>query len=302
VVGPDWRMLLWENLRLPAAARDDVLLCPSYSRPVVTRGRTVVTTHDATIHIYPQFYNSRSRRFYDRLYGWSARNAARVITTTETVRQDVARCYGVPLERIRVVNLAIDDHIRPLGDDPRLAEARTRFLGADTPFFMFVGKRTARRNVGAMVEAFGELKRRESLPHRLLLIGLGSSGSDLLEQPGVIRAGYVTDEDLNLLYNAAEALIIPSTFETLSLPVMEAQAVGTPVITIDTPGLRETTGGAAYLLPRMEVPELVKAMSRVAGDPALRSELAEAGLAQAALLSWGRCADETLEVLEEAAA
>jgi glycosyltransferase involved in cell wall biosynthesis len=308
VVGPPLRLLPWENLCMSPVVRDDVLLCPSYTRPLLTRATTVVTTHDVTMHMRPDLYPGRSRRFYDRLYGWSARNAALVVTATETGRHDVARCYGVPLEQIRVVPLAIDEHIHLLSEgDPGVAAARTRILGADVPYFLFVGKFAARRNIEVLIRAFAELKGREPLDHRLLLVGLNTAGVDL---PGlvstlglegqVVHREYISDEELNLLYNGAEALVIPSVFETLSLPAIEAQATGAPVITIDTPGLRETTGGAAYLMPTADLPTIVAAMSRIAGDEILRSELAAAGREHAAGLSWRRSAVQMLDVLEEA--
>jgi len=94
---------------------------------------------------------------------------------------------------------------------------------------------------------------------------------------------------------------MPSTYETLSFPVMESQATGTPVISIDTPGARENTGGAALLIPRLDVNGLVAAMSRLAGDSSLRTELSERGLENALTFSWPKCSRETLGILEEAA-
>ena len=270
--------------------------------------KTVVTTHDATIHLYPELYAPAGRFFYDHLYGWSARHATRVITTTEAVKQDVARCYAVPPERIRVVPLAIDDAFKPRMGDPKVAELRHRYLGSSDPFFLFVGKFTIRRNVPKLIQAFAELKRRAELPHKLLMIGLNTTELNvtaLAAEAGVadhvVHREYISDEDLALLYNAAEVFIMPSTFETLSLPVMEAQASGTPVISIDTVGLRETTGGAALLIRRAEIPEIVEAMHKLATDQALRRELSAKGLAQAGTFSWQRCSAETLAVLAEAA-
>jgi glycosyltransferase involved in cell wall biosynthesis len=308
VVGPDWPMLAWENLRMAPAANDDVLLCPSYTRPLVARGRTVVTTHDATLHTHPELYPRRARLAYDRLYGWSARHATLVITTSETVRDDVVRCYGVPASRIRVVPIAVDEGFRPLAGDPRVEAVRDEYLGGPEPFFLFVGKLSQRRNIPMLLEAFAELRSRRPIDHKLLVIGLNTHGLDvdgLAARLGiadsVVHREYVADDDLVALYNAAETVVIPATVETLSLPAMEAQAVGTPVITIDTRGMRETTGGAAWLMPRAEHPELVEAMSCLATEPSRREELAQAGLAVAAKRSWRRCSLETLAVIEEAA-
>ncbi len=308
IVGPNWRMLVWENLRMAAATNDDVLFCPSYTRPLLTGRQTVVTTHDVTLHMHPELYPRTGRLFYDHLYRWSARRATRVITATETVKEDVVRSYGVPPDRIRVVPLGIDEIFRPMPGDPRVEEVRQRYLGSAAPFFLFVGKFTIRRNVPKLLQAFAELKHRTNLPHKLLMIGLNTTELDVATMAVKERVSdyvrhreYVSDEDLALLYNAAEVFIMPSTFETLSLPVMEAQASGTPVISIDTVGLREITGGAALLIKNAVVPEIVEAMQKLATDLSLCRELSERGLVHARTYSWPRCSAETLSVLEESA-
>jgi glycosyltransferase involved in cell wall biosynthesis len=263
---------------------------------------------DATLHLYPEFYPLSARMFHDRLYGWSARHATLVITGTETARQDIARSYKVPLSRIRVVPLAPAEVFRPVPGDTSVAEVRERYLGSSAPFFLFVGKLTARRNVPRLMEAFAELKRHMPLPHRLLVIGLNTTELNLAELAKRLgiwndfrHVEYVPDEDLNLLYNGAEAFVMPYFYEAVSLTALEAQATGTPVIAVDTPGLRETTDGAALLMSTAEVPDIVDAMFRLAGDASLRRELAEKGLAHARRFSWQRCAEDTLAVIEEAA-
>lgn len=307
VLGPPWRMIPWENLRLGPVCPDDVLFCPSFSRPLYTRAATVVTTHDAVLHLFPQLFPFSARIFYDRLYGWSARHATLVITDSEAAKVDIVKGYGVPAERVRVVYLAPAELFRPSTEDPAVSEARRRFLGSDDPFFLFVGKMTGRRSVPVMLEGFAELKRRTTVPHKLLLVGPEIGNIDV---PGLVarlglgshlvRQGYVPDQDLCLLYNAAEALISPSIYETVSLPVLEAQACGTPVICVGTAGMREITGGAALLMPQTDSQEMFIALEGLAQQPELRRELAERGLANARRFSWKRCADETLAVLEEA--
>lgn len=302
-------MLVWENVRMAPVATDDVLFCPSYSRPLFARGKTVVVTHDAVSQIYPELFPQSVRLFYNRLYGWSARHATLVITDSEAARHDIASCWGVPLSRIRVVYLAPAGIFRPLApDDERINEVCERLTGSSAPFFLFVGKLSGRRNIPLLLEAFAELKRRTSLPHRLLLVGLNIHGLDipkLINDLGIAESArhcqYVSDEDLNSIYNAAEAFISPSTYETVSLPVMEAQATGTPVICIDTVGMRDITGGAAFFIPKLEVGGMFEALSRLASDVSLRRELSERGLANAQRFSWQRCSLETLAVIEEAA-
>lgn len=307
VLRPDARMLVWENVRLGPFTSDDVLFCPSYTRPVFTRCKTVVTTHEATLHLYPKFYPFTARVFHDRLYGWSARRATLVITDTEAAADDIVRAYGVSRSRIRAIPLAAAEIFRPLPGDARVHEAHVRYLGSPAPFFLYVGKLTARRNIPKLMEAFAELKRRTKVAHKLLLIGLNTRKLDLPTLAGrlgitaeLVHLEYISDEDLCLLYNAAQAFLMPYTYEAVSLPVMEAQATGTPVITTDTPGLRETTGGAALLLPDAEVSTLLNGMVRLATEEGLRRELAEQGLENSRRFSWQRCSAETLDILEEA--
>ena len=159
-------MLIWENLRFARRATDDVLFCPSYSRPLLTKSKTVVAMFDATLHLHPELYPVAARFINDRLYGWSARNSTFVITGSETAREDIVRSYGVPRSKIRVVPLAPADIFKPLPGDPAVGATVARYLGSPVPYFLFVGKVTARRNIPKLMEAFGELKRRQSVPQQ----------------------------------------------------------------------------------------------------------------------------------------
>ena len=307
VLRSDRPMLVWENVRLAPAATDDVLFCPSYSRPLRARGRTVVATADAVSVLHPELFPPAVRWFYNPLYGWSARHATRVVAATEASRQDIARGWAVPLEKIRAVPLAPADVFRAPADPSRTARARARHIGGEDPFYLFVGKLSGRRSLPPLLEAFAGMKRAGS-PHKLLLVGLNPRQIDVARLTAelalgdhVRHAGYVTDEELLALYHGAEAFVMPSVYETVSLPVMEAQAAGTPVICIDTPGMRELTGGAAVLVKHLEKQPLFEAMATLAADPDRRRRLSAEGRANAARYSWQRCAAETLEVLHEAA-
>src|SRR6185436_20627473 len=124
------------------------------------------------------------------------------------------------------------------------------------PFFLFVGKLTPRRNVPKLMEALAVFKRRTQQPHKLMVVGLNTTGIDIAgraRELGIekdfVYTGYVPDEDLILLYNAAHAFVLPYSYEAgASLTALEAQAAGLPVITVDTPGLRETTGNEALYM------------------------------------------------------
>jgi len=308
VIGPAWPMLVWENLRFGPAAREDVLFCPSFSRPIVARGRTVVATHDVIYHVRPERFPLSVRLFYRRLYDWSDRRSTLVITDGEAVKRDIVRHCDVPGDKVRVTYLAPADCFAPLADAAEADAARIRYVGADVPFFLFVGKMSGRRSLPPLLEGFARFRQRTGLPHRLLLVGLnphhldlGTLTAQLGIEDAVQYSGYVDDADLNRLYNAAQGFVMPSVYETTSLPVMEAQATGAPVICIDGDGMREITAGAAIMLAHLDADLIADAMARLAADPALGARLRADGLASAARFSWARCARETMAVLEEAA-
>jgi glycosyltransferase involved in cell wall biosynthesis len=309
VLGPHWRLLVWENLRFGPSARDDLLFCPSYSRPLFTRPRCAVTCFEATQKLFPSYYPRKVRLVNIPLYGWSARHAALVITSSEAARRDIASAYGVDPSRIRVVHLAASESFRLVREPNLLEQARAAYLGSQDPFFLYVGKLTARRNIPKLMEAFAEFRRRTALPHRLLVVGLNTTHLRLEELAGALGIAdrfrhyeYVADDDLNLLYNAAESFVLPYTYEAgFSLTALEAQVAGTPVVTVDAPGLRESTGAAALFVGAAEVGQIADAMCRVAQDPPLREELSAKGLANARLYSWERASLETLELLAETA-
>jgi glycosyltransferase involved in cell wall biosynthesis len=309
VVGPHWRQLLWQNLRLARAARDDILFCPSYARPLTVRGKTVVTTFEATQKLVPDLYPRYARLVNTPLYGWSARASALVITTSAAAAQDIVRAYGVDGARLRVIHLAASDAFCLMRGDATIEVTCHRYLGTGDPFFLYVGKLTGRRNIPLLIEAFAEFKRRTALPHRLLLVGLNTTNvpvARLATDSGVAEDvrhyDHVSDVDLNRLYNGAQSFVLPYTYEAgFSLTALEAQVTGTPVITVDTPGLRESTGSAALFVPRAEVRQIAEAMYNIAENAPLRSRLADAGLENSARFSWRRAAAETLAVLAEAA-
>lgn len=313
VLRPDARMLVWDNLVFGPRARHDVVFSPSFSRPLVARGRTVVTIHEATYRLHPELHPRRGRfsstRLYLALYGWSGRHAAAVIASSDAAKADIVAGYRVHPDRIRVVRLAPSPVFHEVRDEACLAAARRRLAGGDVPFFLHVGKLSPIRNVPAVIEAFGRIKRRGRLPHRLLLVGRDELGVDvegIAAAHGVggdvVRTGFLGDDQLVLLYNAASALVLPYAYQTVSLPPLEAMACGTPVITVGTDGMRDATGGAAHYVSRPDPGELADALVAVATDETHARSLAALGRAYVAGLSWRRAADETLDVLAEVAA
>jgi len=300
-------MLPWENFRLGPSAKDPVMLYPSFSRPLVVRGASVVTTHDATMRIVPRMFTRKDRLFYDRLYGWSARAATVVLTTSEAAKRDIAREWRVDPAKIRVTPLAAAPAFHPLPATVNRERLRYEMFRTDAPYFVFVGKISGRRNVSELLKAFAQY-RRLGHPQRLLVVGpdhavraVRAIASELAVDRDLVTRSFVTDVELNQFFNCADGFIMPSAYENGSLPVFEAQASGTPVISIDTDGSREITQGSALLIPHLDAPSLLNAMIQLGTDADLRARLCLQGLENSRQYSWHRCAQETLAACAEAA-
>jgi glycosyltransferase involved in cell wall biosynthesis len=175
------------------------------------------------------------------------------------------------------------------------------------PFILFVGGDFPNKNRGNVIRAFAQLCRQTDLPHRLVLVGSDTlSHTELaMRYPGldlarVRRVEYLSPEELARLFRQADLLVFPSRHEGFGLPVLEAMASGTPVITSTVSSLPEVAGDAALLVDPDDVDGLCQAMERVLRDRALWAQLQAAGLARARQFTWERTAQLTLQVYEEA--
>lgn len=312
VLRPSLTGVLWENLVLPSRqAQVDVLFCPSYTAPLRPRGRIVVTTHSVD-EAHAGTHSWWHDQTYARLYRRSARLADRVIVPSQATREALETIYGVPRDRIDVIELGVDTEVfHPLDDPTVIASARRRYLKDDVPYILFVGKMSPRRNIPLLLAAFALLKQRKKLPHKVLLFGpnhetlpLARIAQDLGIAEDVVQddGRVATHADLVPVYNAADVFVHPTMYDSTSLPVMEAFACGLPVITVKTGGLAELAGGCAYLIDAPEVEALADALDRVIHDRALRQQLRADGLERARTLSWENTARRTLDVLRRTAA
>ena len=301
-------MLVWDNVYVARKAADDVVFYPSFSRPFRARRATVVTTHEAIMKIVPEMFDRRARFIYAPLYGWSARAATLVITTSQAAKRDIAAAWDIDVAKIRVTPLAAAAAFSPLPESVDRLALRAKMFGTDAPYFLFVGKISGRRNIPEMLRGFQSFKRATGLPHSLVIAGPDYAiqaakhlADELSLGPDLITRAYVPDEELNAMYNCADSLVLPSVYENGSLPLFEAQAAGTPVISVDTEGTREISGGAALLMATLSAREIADALSKIASDADVRSQLSQRGLANSKLYSWERCARETVAVCHEAA-
>ena len=285
----------WEQfVLLKAHGNKHLLLCPSYVTPLMARCPTFLI-HHGSYEGFPKAFDWWTLNKARAIYCLSAHKATAVSTVSEHSKRDMVRFYGVKPEQIHVVPGGVDTRLfRPIQSQEVLADWRRRKLGSDLPFILYVGKPTERRNLSRLVQAFAELKAKDGIPHKLLIVGADQPGrspfrevvASLGLQKEVIVLGYTTHTDLSLIYNASDLLVYPSSYEGFGMPVLEAMACGTPVIALNNTAFPEFAGGVAHLIENAQVPTLRREILAVLNDPVWRAQMAEAGPKRAADYDW----------------
>ena len=280
----------WEQLVLPARARDcELILGPANLAPVAGR-RNVVMIHDVA-PFAGDWYRSLYGRWHRAALPRIARGARAVIAPSEAVRAQLVELLGAAPERVRVVALGVDPSWAR-GADPERVRARHGLSG---PYVLAVGTDLPRKNF-ALLDALAEPLAREGL--EVVLAGSGRA-----YMPGgsysVRTLDYVEDADLPGLYAGAAAFAMPSLYEGFGLPCLEAMACGTPVVASDRPALPEACGGAALLAAPDDAEGFAAALLSVAHDGPERARLVSAGRQRAALLTWERTASGVDSVVDD---
>jgi alpha-1,3-rhamnosyl/mannosyltransferase len=275
------------------------------------RSHAVVTIHDIIHLLYPQFLPNRAALVYARVMIRRAlRRADRIITVSYNSKRDLVDYFGIVPSQVDVIYNGVSPEFRPdVSEEER--ERVARKYGVRRPYLLFLGGEKPHKNVQNVVRAFGEARRmRPDLPHVLALAGpmpknparIDALISALDLSGAIARPGRIEDEDLPGLFAGADALLYPTLYEGFGLPVVEAMACGTPVLTSSTSALQEIAGGYAYLVDPLDVDAIARGILLLATDPKVRADFVELGRKRALDFSWDKAAERTLEVYAEALA
>jgi alpha-1,3-rhamnosyl/mannosyltransferase len=298
----------WTLIGLPrAAARAgvDLVHAPAYTAPFWSGVPVVVTVHDVSYELHPEWYPYRRDKARRAFYRWSARTATRILTVSAFSVSEISAAYGIPADRVTVTPLGVAP---AFGADPAVPDRLPR--GVSQPFLLHVGDLHARRNLALVVEAMLAARRRSPALRTLSLVlagvdrGLGRALRAIAvaaDAPdAVVQLGEIDERELRALYRGASALVYPSLYEGFGLPLIEAMASGTPVIASRAASIPEVVGDAGMLLDPRDVPAWTDAIAGVLGDPERQARMRVAGRARAAEFTWERTARLTLDVYHRA--
>ncbi|HWP46757.1 MAG TPA: glycosyltransferase family 1 protein [Candidatus Limnocylindrales bacterium] len=310
---PRKQRILWTNFSLPPflkAKQIDLYhgVC-NFELPVRKVCPYVVTIHDLIPLFFPKLVPKKHLLLFHILMRWVARIADKIITDSNSSKKDILDRLGVPEEKIQVIYLAHHPVYRPIPDRNKIESILAKYR-LNGKYLLFTGVLEPKKNLLRLIEAFYLLKTQIN-PHKdlkLVLVGgtgwgytgAGENLPRLIEQrelkEEVIFTGYVPDEDLPYLYNGAELFVFPSLYEGFGLPVLEAMACGTPVVTSKVSSLPEIVGEAGKLINPYDPRSIAEGISEVLTNQTLRQSMIEKGLQRAHLFSWQRTAAETLAV------
>lgn len=281
-----WRLLL-AMLKLPPEA---AVFSPGYNAPLFTVRPYIFTIHDLNHLDRPENSSFLKRLYYRLIMRPSARRALRVLTVSEFSRARIIAWAGLSPEQVINVGNGVDASYHP----------DVKPYAPGYPYLLCVGNRKGHKNEARVVEAFARAGIDPAI--RLLFTGdpngeLDQLGRTLSVKERLVFLGRVPEKELPGIYRGALALLFPSLYEGFGLPVIEAMACGTPVLTANTTALPEVAGDAALLVDPLSVAEIAAGIERLGREPALREELHRRGLARAPLFNWKTVADRVRTAL-----
>ena len=289
---------LWSQLRLPvalAADHPDLLFVPGHVIPFAWGGKSVAVVHDLAFERHPEAYSPADRAYLRLTTRWAAARSKLLVAVSEATRHDLVELYAIAPERVRVVPLGVT----PPAADPA-PPSRLEEMGLRGDFVLQVGRVEPRKN---QVTALAAVERLEGVT--LVVAGPERDAglSERLRNSTYCRLlGPVDQPLLELLYDRAAAVVVPSLYEGFGLPVLEAMARGKVVVAALTSSLPEVGGEAAlYYQDPSDAQHLASVLDVALHDKPLRAKIAQAARERAAQFTWERTAAGIAGVIREAA-
>lgn len=306
---PRWLARIWHRARLPLPvelvtgrvklyhATDFVL------PPTLPQTRTLLTVHDLSFVRVPETASPALKSYLDTVVPLSVQRADHVLADSEATKNDLVALYGTPADKITVLLSGVDERFHPVNDPRILADIRTRYHLGSEPYILSVGTVQPRKNFSRLIEALKHLHD-TGTKHQLVIAG----GRGWLDDPiytsvqsagldqHVHFIGFASEHDLPALYSGAACFAFPSLYEGFGLPILEAMACGTPVLTSNISSLPEVAGDAALLINPYDVAAIAEGLWRLLNDHDLRQQMITRGLQRVRQYTWEASARHLMQV------
>ncbi len=266
----------------------------------------VVTIHDVIPLAFPQAVTRKHRWIWRGLLPLVVRRAARVVVDSQATARDLVERFPEARDKVRVVYLGVDARFAP-SPPAQVASLRSR-LGLPSEYLLSVGTLSPRKNLARVFEAYAVLLREQGDVPPLVVAGQpGWLWQPVMERVRQLRleahvtfCGFIPDQDLPALLTGASVFLLPSLYEGFGLPILEAMACGTPVLTSNCSSLPEVAGDAALLVDPADPAAIADGVRRLLANETDRGRLIRRGFEQARAFRWESTARKTLAVYREA--
>lgn len=302
--------LLWKvyfDYLLPFYCRKysiDVFFSPENYIPKLKNIPVVCTIHDINFFHNNQYIGSNShQRYFMRYFPYNARKSDKIITVSEYSKKDIAESFSVSADKIDVVYNAANNIYKPQSKEINLRTKTQYTNGKD--YFYFVGAIHKRKNLVNLFLAFDEFKRQTQSEVKLIIIGakkwwqgeIEDTYNNMQFKDEVIFTGRLEAREVALIASSSLALVFPSLFEGFGIPVVEAFAAHTAVITSNVTSLPEVAGDSALMVNPYSVEEITEAMKQIYQNEDLRQELIKKGDERKNLFSWDVSSEKLWNIL-----
>lgn len=301
-----WPAVVPASLKEAALGNVDIVHSNTFAGPALKRKKLVSTIYDATVITHPECHSKANVTRCKKGIEESIRNARAIIAISEHTKKDLVERLGAPPGMITVTHLAAGPEFHEVNEASSLEAVRQKYA-LPRNYILFMGSLEPRKNVKTLLSAYASLPGKVKNEFSLVIAGakgwLNSDIPGMVNELGIekrtVFTGYIEKEDMSAVYSAGSVFVYPSLYEGFGLPVLEAFACGTPVITSNTSSMPEVAGDAAILVDPSDPAEFASALEGLLMDEGRRREMKGRGFKRAALFSWEKCAKETIAVYEK---
>lgn len=301
-ITPKWSARLWHRARLPIpvelfTGQIDLFHATDFVLPpTLSTTKTLLTVHDLSFVRVPETASPSLKAYLDIVVPRSVKRANHILADSQATKNDLTDLYDTPESKITVLLSGVDKRFKPT-DISLVEQIRAKYGLNNTPFILSVGTVQPRKNYSRIIHALARLRQQGIDIHYAIVGGKGWLEDEMYQtiedtnlQDYVHLLGFVDDEDLPALYTSSECLVITSLYEGFGLPILEAMACGTPVITSNSSSLPEVAGKAGILVDPLDINGITEAIYTVITDSAQRNQLIEAGYQQVKHFTWEQSA------------